>query len=96
MRYQAAVIHAVSQIFRAVFLMSLATLTLGSSLFEVSSRKAQAYEPLLLENEREAVADLLQFLESAYQMTKGNSCVDTNHPQIETLPTSSKDHHWPR
>ncbi|KAI0090035.1 armadillo-type protein [Irpex rosettiformis] len=29
-----------------------------------SSRKAQSYEPLLLENEREAVADLLQFLEN--------------------------------
>jgi vacuolar protein 8 len=31
----------------------------------VRSRKTQAYEPLLLENEREAVADLLQYLESA-------------------------------
>ena len=31
----------------------------------VSSRKSQSYEPLLLENEREAVADLLQYLESA-------------------------------
>jgi hypothetical protein len=31
----------------------------------VSSRRSQAYEPLLLENEREAVADLLQYLESA-------------------------------
>ena len=30
----------------------------------VRSRKSQQYEPLLLENEREAVADLLQFLES--------------------------------
>ena len=29
-----------------------------------SSRRSQAYEPLLLENEREAVADLLQYLES--------------------------------
>jgi vacuolar protein 8 len=28
------------------------------------SRKSQAYEPLLLENEREAVADLLQYLEN--------------------------------
>ncbi|KAF7437213.1 Vacuolar protein 8 [Pleurotus ostreatus] len=28
------------------------------------SRKSQSYEPLLLENEREAVADLLQFLEN--------------------------------
>lgn len=31
----------------------------------VRSRRSHAYEPLLLENEREAVADLLQFLESA-------------------------------
>lgn len=30
----------------------------------VRSRKSQSYEPLLLENEREAVADLLQYLES--------------------------------
>lgn len=34
--------------------------------FSVGSRKSQAYEPLLLENEREAVADLLQYLESEY------------------------------
>lgn len=32
--------------------------------FQVGSRRSQAYEPLLLENEREAVADLLQYLES--------------------------------
>ena len=31
----------------------------------VQSRNSQSYEPLLLENEREAVADLLQYLESA-------------------------------
>lgn len=31
----------------------------------VNRRRSQSYEPLLLENEREAVADLLQFLESA-------------------------------
>jgi vacuolar protein 8 len=31
----------------------------------VQSRSSQSYEPLLLENEREAVADLLQYLESA-------------------------------
>ncbi|PVG04673.1 putative VAC8-vacuolar membrane protein required for the cytoplasm-to-vacuole targeting [Serendipita vermifera] len=30
----------------------------------LKSRKSQAYEPLLLENEREAVADLLQYLEN--------------------------------
>ena len=30
----------------------------------VHGRRSQSYEPLLLENEREAVADLLQYLES--------------------------------
>lgn len=35
----------------------------------VRSRNSQAYEPLLLENEREAVADLLQYLESTYLLT---------------------------
>lgn len=33
---------------------------------QVRSRRSQQYEPLLLENEREAVADLLQYLESMY------------------------------
>jgi vacuolar protein 8 len=33
-------------------------------VFIVQGRRSQAYEPLLLENEREAVADLLQYLES--------------------------------
>ena len=33
-------------------------------LFPVGFNTSQSYEPLLLENEREAVADLLQFLES--------------------------------
>lgn len=32
----------------------------------VGSRRSHAYEPLLLENEREAVADLLQYLESTF------------------------------
>lgn len=36
---------------------------LGAPL-SVRSRRSHAYEPLLLENEREAVADLLQYLES--------------------------------
>lgn len=31
----------------------------------VQGRRSQSYEPLLLENEREAVADLLQYLESS-------------------------------
>lgn len=35
-------------------------------LLPVYSRRSQAYEPLLLENEREAVADLLQYLESMF------------------------------
>jgi vacuolar protein 8 len=35
----------------------------------VHSRKSQSYEPLLLENEREAVADLLQYLESTFLAT---------------------------
>lgn len=34
----------------------------------VGSRRSHAYEPLLLENERDAVADLLQFLESTSVM----------------------------
>ncbi len=37
----------------------------------VQSRNSQSYEPLLLENEREAVADLLQYLESAYSFLTG-------------------------
>lgn len=35
-----------------------------TTVFIVQGRRSQAYEPLLLENEREAVADLLQYLES--------------------------------
>ena len=38
------------------------SLTIVSTI--VQGRRTQAYEPLLLENEREAVADLLQYLES--------------------------------
>ena len=37
----------------------------------VQSRNSQSYEPLLLENEREAVADLLQYLESACSCSTG-------------------------
>lgn len=40
------------------------SLLLLPQTYLVSSRRTHAYEPLLLENEREAVADLLQFLES--------------------------------
>ena len=35
-------------------------------MFSVRSRDSQSDKPLLLEDEREAVADLLQYLESAY------------------------------
>lgn len=47
-------------------LKQLLVLTLGRPRRRsaVHSRRSQSYEPLLLENEREAVADLLQFLES--------------------------------
>jgi vacuolar protein 8 len=34
------------------------------TILQVRGRRSQSYEPLLLENEREAVADLLQYLES--------------------------------
>lgn len=44
--------------FRTVFLETQLTVLLGGG------RKKNNYEPLLLENEREAVADLLQYLES--------------------------------
>lgn len=41
--------------------------TMGSALSSCCSpRRKNAYEPLLLETEREAVADLLQYLESQY------------------------------
>lgn len=56
---RAAAIHVVSSPVLALF---------GSSSHQsiVQGRRSQQYEPLLLENEREAVADLLQYLESAY------------------------------
>jgi vacuolar protein 8 len=53
----------------------------------VSSRKSQAYEPLLLENEREAVADLLQFLESQSTLLRTPGLPETNcflHPDRTT------------
>jgi hypothetical protein len=37
---------------------------LADSRLKGGARRKNAYEPLLLENEREAVADLLQYLES--------------------------------
>ena len=44
------------------------TSTLGAHTFPITGgpRRKHAYEPLLLENEREAVADLLQYLESTF------------------------------
>lgn len=48
----------------------------------VRSRNSQSYEPLLLENEREAVADLLQYLESAYSFHQPSKIL------IVTLPVS--------
>jgi hypothetical protein len=36
----------------------------ADSRLKGGARRKNAYEPLLLENEREAVADLLQYLES--------------------------------
>jgi len=43
----------------------------------VQGRRSQSYEPLLLENEREAVADLLQYLESMYSSNIFHiSCID--------------------
>lgn len=36
-----------------------------SNMCRIVRSRRSAYEPLLLENEREAVADLLQYLESA-------------------------------
>ena len=53
---------------------ALISSTLGVS---VQSRNSQSYEPLLLENEREAVADLLQYLESACFRSTG---------RLSTLP----------
>jgi len=47
------------------FLISLLILILAPR-FSVRSRGSQSYEPLLLESERGAVANLLQYLESAY------------------------------
>ena len=43
---------------------SLSILLCSANFPLVRSRRSQQYEPLLLENEREAVADLLQYLES--------------------------------
>ena len=43
--------------------------------FTVQSRKSQSYEPLLLENEREAVADLLQYLESKGPRSLVSACL---------------------
>lgn len=59
------------------------------------SRKSQSYEPLLLENEREAVADLLQFLESAhlpftYLETSIHLFSRPNHNQLLSRSTAQR------
>lgn len=57
----------------------------------VQGRRSQSYEPLLLENEREAVADLLQYLESMcfFQSHRSDLASDpssqTEQPQISFL-----------
>ena len=81
---------------RASCLPSTPVLTLASP--PVRSRKSQSYEPLLLENEREAVADLLQFLESTTSSAVRRPRVRHAHPllQTEPPPTSSRGHHFPR
>lgn len=75
-------------------------------------RRKNSYEPLLLENEREAVADLLQYLESesdplhsiiiiVLHLTLGPFTLSFNYgqyltTQTEQLQTSLPAHHWPR
>jgi len=55
----------------------------------VQGRRSQSYEPLLLENEREAVADLLQYLESEILLFYFQSKLPNRHAsQIEPPPIS--------
>ena len=63
----------------------------------VQSRNSQSYEPLLLENEREAVADLLQYLESACSLFNGRP-IKHPYPFQKTglRPTFSPALHSPR
>lgn len=56
----------------------------------VQGRRSQSYEPLLLENEREAVADLLQYLESTSYRIHGFGWRLKLSFQIDRLRTSSK------
>lgn len=56
----------------------------------VQGRRSQSYEPLLLENEREAVADLLQYLESTSYRIYGFGWRLKLSFQIDRLQTSSK------
>lgn len=69
-----------------------------STFHAVHSRKSQSYEPLLLENEREAVADLLQYLESACFICASHHTVlnDYGRLQTEQRPISSLVLHFPR
>jgi hypothetical protein len=60
--------------------------------FAVQGRRSQSYEPLLLETEREAVADLLQYLESTLLLRSGG--YNRLKPfQTAPPPTSSQGNH---
>lgn len=52
-------------------------------------RRKNNYEPLLLENEREAVADLLQYLESEYPLCQMPVSQTHSRAQTAALQTSS-------
>jgi vacuolar protein 8 len=69
----AAANHAVSVPIRLSSFLSRSTYVL------VHSRRSQSYEPLLLENEREAVADLLQYLESTSSIPTAFASKPINH-----------------
>ena len=67
------------------------------NILAVQSRNSQSYEPLLLENEREAVADLLQYLESACSLPTGRSnTYPYSFQKTGRQPTFSPAHHSPR
>jgi len=61
----------------------------------VQGRRSQSYEPLLLENEREAVADLLQYLESELLLYFQSELLSRCGSQIEPPPISFRGHRYP-
>jgi hypothetical protein len=61
----------------------------------VQGRRSQSYEPLLLENEREAVADLLQYLESEILLFFQSELPSRCASQIEPPPISFRGHRCP-